>query len=150
MTDRSRQDAPALDGIELAPGVRVPAAIIEFSYSGSRGPGGQNVNKRATRAELRVPLAALPISDAARTRLAGLLGRRLTDDGWIMITGDEHRSQERNRRACLDRLRALVVRAVPPPTPRRATRPTRTSVRQRAESKRRRADIKRSRRSPEE
>ncbi len=135
--------------LELAPGVRVPADALVFSYTTSRGPGGQNVNKRATRAELRVPIAAVPLDDGARRRLGSLLGRRLTESGEIVVSSGEHRSQEQNRRECLDRLRDLIVRARVPPRPRRRTRPTRSSVERRLESKRHRSETKRTRRADE-
>ncbi len=145
-----QESAPGGRGtIVLAPGVEAPAAAIVFSYVASAGPGGQNVNKRATRAELRAPLAAIPLDPGARSRLGALLGRRLTDSGEIVITSGEHRSQAQNRRECLDRLRELILRALVPPRPRGRTRPTRGSVERRLESKRRRGDAKRSRREAE-
>jgi ribosome-associated protein len=144
-----QESTPGQGTIVLAPGVEAPATAVVFSYVASAGPGGQNVNKRATRAELRAPLAAIPLDPGARSRLAVLLGRRLTESGEIVITSGEHRSQAQNRRECLDRLRALILRALVPPRPRGRTRPTRGSVERRLESKRRRGEAKRSRREAE-
>jgi ribosome-associated protein len=143
--DHPSADTPGDASVQVAPGVPVASDALRFTYAGSRGPGGQNVNKRATRAELRVSLAALPLHDDASRRLAGLLGRRLTDAGEILITSGEHRSQGQNRAECLDRLRDLVVRAMVRPRPRRKTRPSRGAVERRLEGKRRRSDVKRAR-----
>ncbi|MFN0131601.1 MAG: alternative ribosome rescue aminoacyl-tRNA hydrolase ArfB [Phycisphaerales bacterium] len=136
--------------IELAPGVWVAEEALEFSFSASGGPGGQNVNKRATKAELRVPLAAISMPADARARLAGLLGRRLSDEGMAVIIAEEHRSQPRNRAACLERLRELIVRAMVRPKPRRKTRPTRGSKERRLNEKQKRGEIKRGRGGGEE
>lgn len=139
-------EPPAAGGaIELAPGVSVAEGVLVFSYTTSRGPGGQNVNKKATRAALRVRLADLPIPHDARDRLAGLLGRRLTDEGVAVISGGEHRSQGQNRAECLERLRDLLVRSLARPKVRRRTRPSRGAVARRLESKKKRGDLKRSR-----
>ncbi len=135
--------------VSIAPGVRVPAAALVFTFVSSGGPGGQNVNKRATKAELRVRLDDLGLADDARLRLAGLCGGRLNERGEILITGDEHRSQGRNKAECLRRLRELIVRACARPKTRRRTRPTRGSVERRLEGKRRRSRTKRTRSDPD-
>ncbi|HLO41651.1 MAG TPA: alternative ribosome rescue aminoacyl-tRNA hydrolase ArfB [Phycisphaerales bacterium] len=133
--------------IQVTPGVAIPEHAMSFAFSSSGGPGGQNVNKRATKAELRVQLAAIPISERARQRLADLAGRRMGSDGEVIITADEHRSQGRNKDACIDRLRELLLRAIPDPKPRKPTKPSRGSKMRRLEAKKRDSDIKRSRRS---
>lgn len=138
-------------GIEVAPGVAAPADALRFSFVQSGGPGGQNVNKRATKAELRVRLSDLPLAEDARERLATLAGRRLTDEGELLITSEEHRSQVRNRAECMERLRELVVQAQVRPRRRRRTRPSRGSVERRLEEKKQTSERKRSRRaSPED
>lgn len=136
--------------IQIAPGVSLSGDALAFSFSSSGGPGGQNVNKRLTKAELRVPLGAIPISEAAKGRLAALAGRRLGSEGEIVIVCDENRSQERNKSGCLERLRDLIVQAIPTPKTRRATRPSRGSKMRRLETKRREGDIKKGRRRPDE
>lgn len=137
---------PPGDGkTELAPGVRIPENALAFTFVSSGGPGGQNVNKRATKAELRVPIDAIPLHGAARQRLIDLSGRRLSDAGEIVITADEHRSQGQNRDACLDRLREILVQAIAVPKRRRKTRPSRGSVERRIQGKKRRADTKKRR-----
>ncbi len=137
---------PPTDGkIELAPGIRVPEAALSFTFVSSGGPGGQNVNKRATKAELRIPLHAIPLHGAAKDRLVEFSGRRLSDAGELVITADEHRSQGQNRSACLERLRELLIHAMAVPKRRRKTRPSKGSVERRIEGKKRRADTKRRR-----
>lgn len=133
-------------GTEIAPGLRVPAGALAFSFVSSAGPGGQNVNKRATKAELRVRLSDIPLHPDALARLASIAASHLTAAGEIVISADEFRSQGRNRDACLERLRDMVVRARVRPKTRRATRPTRGSRERRLAEKRSRSDIKSARR----
>jgi ribosome-associated protein len=133
-------------GIPLAPNISVPESAITFSFSRSSGPGGQNVNKLSTRAELRISLADLPIPDDAKLRLAALAGHLITSSGDLLIASDEHRSQSRNKSEALARLRELIIRAMVRPKKRRATRPSRGSVERRLEAKRITASRKRSRR----
>src|SRR5688500_5612407 len=144
MTDDSNTpDVPAPDGIELAPGVRVPESAMRFQYARSSGPGGQNVNKLNTKAEVWVPLDAITgLSDRARGRLRAIGGRRLTAAGEIHIASDSERTQEANREAALSRLRALLLEAMHEPKVRRKTKPSRASKQRRLESKKRRSEVK--------
>ncbi len=128
----------------------MPSDAVAVSFVSSSGPGGQNVNKRATKAELRLEVARLALAPDAIQRLRGLAGRRLSEAGELVITSDALRSQARNRSACFERLRELLVRAMARPKARRPTRPTRGSRERRLESKRRRASIKRARGEPGE
>jgi ribosome-associated protein len=137
---------PESDVEDLAPGVRVAPGAVRFAFSASSGPGGQNVNKRATKAELRVLLSDLPLPADALARLRALAGQRLADTGELIITSDEHRSQGQNRAECLARLRELVIRAMVRPKKRRPTRPSRGSVERRLAGKRRESDRKKNRR----
>jgi ribosome-associated protein len=137
-------------GVEVAPGVRVPAGVLRFAFSSSSGPGGQNVNKRATKAELRVRIGDLPIHGEARARLAEQVSHLVTEGGELVIAADEHRSQARNKDACLERLRALVIRAMVRPKPRRKTRPSRGSVERRLTENRVVGERKRRRRGGDE
>jgi ribosome-associated protein len=130
----------------IAPGVYVPESALEFSFSSSSGPGGQNVNKRATKATLRLGLLNLPIPGDALERLRGLGSHFITGEGELLIQCDEHRSQERNREGCLERLRELLVAALRRPKVRRATRPTRGSKERRLTEKKQRGETKRRRR----
>jgi ribosome-associated protein len=138
-------------GMEVAPGVRVAEADLRLQFARSGGPGGQNVNKLNTKAELWVPLAALVgLTHRARERLARLAGHRLTAAGEIHISSDTRRTQEANRAEVFERLRELIVAARHEPKPRRKTKPSRASKQRRLEGKRRRGEIKAKRRfSPE-
>ncbi len=139
--------APQPHGEEILPGVFVPPSAIRFQFARSSGPGGQNVNKVNSKAELWVRSSALiGLTPGARARLRTLAGRRLTSAGEIHIASDTERTQDGNRLAVLARLRALLADAMHEPTPRRKTRPTRASKRRRLESKRRRSDVKSKRR----
>ncbi|HSZ59469.1 MAG TPA: alternative ribosome rescue aminoacyl-tRNA hydrolase ArfB [Tepidisphaeraceae bacterium] len=139
----------AAGGVELAPGVRVPESALRWQFARSSGPGGQNVNKVNTKAELWLPLNSLALSDRVMGRLRGLAGRRLTSDGEIHVSADTERTQEANRAAVLERLRDLLVQAIHEPKPRRKTKPTRASKQRRLESKRRRSQVKARRRGQE-
>lgn len=147
MPESDRSDAPR-SGVEIAPGVVVPEAVLHWSASRSSGPGGQNVNKVSSRMELRLALADLPLSPRVIDRLARLAGRKVTDQGELVILADEHRSQPRNKGAALDRLRELIVQAKVEPKIRRATKPTRGSQERRIEAKKGRSQVKAQRRRP--
>ena len=104
----------------------IPDADLACSFVRSAGPGGQNVNKVASAAQLRFDLAGTLALDAGtKARLRTLAGHRLTAAGDILIIARSHRTQEGNRRAALERLGELIARARIVPKVRRATRPTR-------------------------
>ena len=136
---------PAAD--EVAPGVRIPPSAMRVQFARSGGPGGQNVNKLNTKAELWVPLnAILGLSGRAMVRLRSLAGRRLTAAGELHLTAETERTQESNRAAVMERLRQLLVEAMHEPKPRRPTKPSKASKRRRLEAKKKRSEVK-SRRS---
>jgi ribosome-associated protein len=109
---------------------------VEISFVKSAGPGGQNVNKLATAAQLRFSVERYRHLDAAgKARLRLLAGRRLTDTDDILIIARNHRTQEGNRREALARLEALLDTARRAPVPRKATRPTRASKERRLTTK---------------
>ncbi len=133
------------NAVRLAPGVSLPASLLRFAFSSSSGPGGQNVNKRATKAELRVLLSDLPIPPAALARLRHAAPHRITDDGELILESDRLRSQERNKGECLERLGELIRLALVEPKRRRRTRPTKGSQERRISEKKNRARTKRAR-----
>jgi len=129
----------------IAPGVRLPAGALQFRFDRSGGPGGQHVNKLNTKATLTVDMAhladALPAGVVARLKRLG--GRYLADeDERLVIESQTHRSQIANRKACLAKLRDLIVRARAAPKRRKPTRPTRGSVERRLQHKKERGQIK--------
>jgi ribosome-associated protein len=133
-------------GIELGPGVWTDREQLRFGFSRSSGPGGQNVNKVNTKTELRVAMAALHgLSDRALGRLRNLAGRRMTAEGDIMLTADKERTQESNRRACLEKLRELIEEALVEPKVRRKSKPGKGAKKRRLESKKRQGEKKKSR-----
>jgi len=115
---------------------------IDIVFVRASGPGGQNVNKLATAAQLRFDISKAALPDDARARLIRLAGQKLTKEGVIVIHGDRYRTQERNRADVIDRLIELLKEALIRPTPRRATKPTFGSKQRRLEGKKRRSDIK--------
>ncbi|HUY84465.1 MAG TPA: alternative ribosome rescue aminoacyl-tRNA hydrolase ArfB [Steroidobacteraceae bacterium] len=125
---------------------RIPARDLEWTFMRSSGPGGQNVNKVASAAQLRFLLASnATLAPAVKQRLRHLAGRRLADDGSIVIVARTERSQEQNRRAALERLEGLVERALLEPKLRKRTAPTRASRERRIDAKKRRGAAKRGR-----
>lgn len=122
--------------IEVTPSVVIPDADLSLSFVRGSGPGGQNVNKVASAVQLRFDLAGTAVlSDAVKSRLRALAGRRLNDDGAILIIARNHRTQEANRREAGERLVDLIRTALIPPKPRMKTKPTRASKERRLETK---------------
>ena len=115
---------------------------IEIHFIRASGPGGQNVNKLASAAQLRFDTRRLRLADDVAARLDRLAGQRMTKDGVIVIHAQRFRTQERNRADAIDRLLGLLREASIRPTPRRATRPTTGSKQRRLEGKKRRSEIK--------
>ena len=135
------------DGFELAPGVTLPGSAIDVSASRSGGPGGQNVNKVASKVQLRVDLGRIVgLAADARERLAALAGNRLDADGRLLLTSQRYRDQPRNLEDARQKLRTLVAKALQRPEPRRPTRATAGGRERRLETKRRDALKKRQRR----
>ena len=122
----------------------IPDQELQFQFVRGSGPGGQNVNKVATAAQLRFDLAGTTaLSAPIKARLRALAGSRLNADGTLLIMARNHRTQEGNRRAALERLEDLITRASVEPKPRHKTRPTLGSRQRRLDHKRERKQVKR-------
>lgn len=125
-----------------------PLAEIGIDYIRSPGPGGQNVNKVASAAQLRFDLMGSPsLPEPLKHRAAALAGSRLTTDGVIVITANRFRNQPQNRDDAIDRLTQMLRAALVPPKPRRPTKPTFGSKQRRLEGKTQRGAVKKLRSS---
>ena len=132
--------------LEVTPTLLIEDGELEERFVRASGPGGQNVNKVATAVELRFNAAASPsIAPDVLARLRTIAGSRMTDEGVLVIDARRHRTQAQNREDARERLVELLRQALVKPRRRRKTRPTRTSIEQRIQSKRRRSDNKRRR-----
>jgi ribosome-associated protein len=142
---RSRWMMPIL--ISGIPGdIKIDESELEFDFIRASGPGGQNVNKVASAVQLRFDIrnsASLP--EDVRARLIRLGGKRVTEAGVLIIEAKQHRTQEGNRQAAIERFTNLVRKAAEPPKARKKTRPTLASQQKRLKTKRRRSEIKRQR-----
>lgn len=130
--------------IPVTKSFQISDADLEEFFMPASGPGGQNVNKVSTAVQLRFNLAAnTTLPGPVKARLANLAGRRLTQDGIILIESEEHRSQLRNREDARGKLFALIRQATMVPKTRRSTKPTVASKQRRLDAKSRRSSIKR-------
>jgi ribosome-associated protein len=135
--------------IQITPTIAIDENELEERFVQASGPGGQNVNKVATAVQLRFDVANSPsLPGAVRHRLKALCGRRLTQDGVLILDARNHRTQERNRIDARERLVDLIRRAAEAPKPRRATRPTLASKRRRLDAKTMRGKVKQGRSKP--
>ncbi|MBI1831579.1 MAG: aminoacyl-tRNA hydrolase [Planctomycetes bacterium] len=135
--------------LEITPTIQIPDDEFTWSFARSGGPGGQNVNKVASKAVLRWPIdVSMALPEDVKTRLALQQKRFFTQSGEILIVSQRYRDQERNRQDCLEKLRAMILQALAVPKARKKTRPSRGAKRRRLEGKRHRAGIKEQRRRP--
>jgi len=129
--------------LRVTPGITLDDSEIEIRFIRASGPGGQNVNKLSTAAQLRFDVGRSPALRAdVRERLTRLAGRRLTQDGILVLTAQRFRTQERNRQDAIERLCELIRAAAVAPVKRRPTKPSLGAKERRLESKSRRSGVK--------
>lgn len=135
--------------LEVTSSVRISEKEFQWSFVRASGPGGQNVNKVASKAVLRWNVRSTSCLPAeVRERLLIQQANRVTTEGDLVLSSQRYRDQERNRQDCLEKLAALVRQAATRPKKRRPTRPTRGSKEARLQEKKRRSATKRVRRGP--
>ncbi len=111
--------------IKITPSLALQDDEIEERFIRSPGPGGQKVNKTESAVQLRFDARhSSTLSNAIYLRLKTLAGRRMTKDGILVLTANQYRTQEQNRKDALARLIALIAEAATPPKFRRATKPS--------------------------
>ena len=136
----------ALDDIVVAPRVVIPGGELSIAFARSGGPGGQNVNKVASKVELRWnPATTAALGDDDRAWLVERLRSRLTSDGTLIVTSTATRDQIKNRDDAASKLALIVRTALDRPKPRKPTLPSRGAKRRRLADKRHHAEIKRNR-----
>lgn len=128
--------------LRITHSIALDEADIDISFVRASGPGGQNVNKLSTAAQLRYDTKRTPLAPDVEARLIRLAGQRMTKDGVIVIHAQRFRTQERNRADAIDRLIELFREASVRPILRRATKPTLGSKKRRLEGKKRRGNVK--------
>jgi ribosome-associated protein len=137
--------------LEVNERISIPEEEFAWSFVRSGGPGGQNVNKVASKAVLHWDLANSPsVPDPIKARLRTLQRRRVSNEGVLVLTSQRFRDQEKNRHDCLDKLREMLVEASFVPKPRRPSKPTRGSRERRLQEKKRRSATKKGRQVPGE
>lgn len=127
---------------------RIPYREFQWSFVRSGGPGGQNVNKVASKAVLRWnPAGGASLPNDVKSRLLSQQRNRITAEGDLIVTSQRFRDQERNKQDCLEKLRNMIIQASIMPKPRKPSKPTRAAREHRLQIKRRRSDIKKNRRA---
>ena len=137
--------------IQITKHISIDDREIDESFVRASGPGGQHVNKTSSAVELRFDVRNSPsLPEAIKTRLEALAGSRLTLEGVLILTSDEHRSQFMNRAEVRERLIGLIREATVVPKKRRPTKPSRTAKLKRLEGKSKRSSVKSLRAKPQE
>ena len=134
--------------LHISETLSIPLAELSFRYSRAGGPGGQSVNRSASRVELIFDVAGSPsLSESQRARILGKVAGQIDTSGVLHLVASSERSQLRNRQDVVERFRLLLANALRQPRHRRPTRPSAASRERRLQRKRRRSDIKKTRRS---
>lgn len=138
-----------MDDLEVRPGLLIPGWELWFTASRSTGAGGQHVNRTNSRVTLHWMVAtASTVSESDRARIARKLAPRINDEGILLVSADDHRSQLRNLEAARERLAALVGAALHRERPRIDTKVPNSAKRRRLADKRSRSEVKASRSKP--
>jgi ribosome-associated protein len=133
--------------LEITPTLKIPAAELRLSFARSSGPGGQNVNKVASKAILHFDALTTPsLPPDVRARFLERYKARVTNAGEIVIHSEEYRDQPKNIQSCYDKLRQMILSVLRPPKKRRATKPTKGSKVRRLNDKKARSQVKEGRR----
>jgi ribosome-associated protein len=136
--------------ITITPEISIDESELRFDFIRASGPGGQKVNKSSSAVQLRFDVLHSPsLPEEVRLRLVKLAGKRLSEEGILVIEAKRYRSQDRNRQEAVDRLCALVRKAVEKPPQRRPTRPSAAAHQRRLQEKKKRSILKKQRGRPE-
>ncbi|RPI94912.1 MAG: aminoacyl-tRNA hydrolase [Chloroflexi bacterium] len=133
--------------LEITASLQIDERDLQIDYVRASGPGGQNVNKVATAAQLRFDVRASALPEEAKERLIHLAGKRVTAEGLLLIEARRFRTQEHNREDAIQRFVELVRKSLVKPKARKKTKPTRAAKEKRLKEKKRRAEIKKTRQS---
>jgi len=132
--------------LEIGPDIKINEYELEIIFTRADGPGGQNVNKVATSVQLRFDILNSPsLPEEVKTRLIKLAGKKVTQEGTLVIEARRYRTQERNRADAITRFILLAQKALEKPKSRKKTKPSKASVEKRLQEKKRRGETKRNR-----
>ncbi|MBN2119013.1 MAG: aminoacyl-tRNA hydrolase [Anaerolineales bacterium] len=131
--------------IEITPALQIDEGELQIDFMRASGPGGQNVNKVATAAQLRFDVRASSLPEPVKERLRHLAGKRLTSEGILLIEAKRFRTQEQNREDAIQRFAELIRRSLVKPKARKKTKPTQAAKEQRLQEKKRKGEIKKMR-----
>ena len=133
--------------LEITPSLPIDERELQIDFMRASGPGGQNVNKVATAAQLRFDVHASSLPEEVKARLIALAGKRISGEGILLIEAKRFRTQEQNREDAIQRFVELVRKALVKPKSRKKTKPTQASKEVRIKEKKRRGEIKKLRQS---